>query len=358
MKHSKGLKLPNQQPINLGLGVISSSSVELSEDEDYSPQAGLLKLRASIANQYGQSVENICITSGASMGLAAAIAQLEPKGEILCPKPYYLSYPELIKTFGHKPVFYNISPEFVSGAPALSEELFCSSTRALIINNPSNPTGQITPNSYFASVARLVRERNIQIISDEVASEFSYDSAVIPDPRIIFPQEQVISLQSFSKSFALPGVRVGYIKSSAAMTQRIATAHWKLTLGTSVGGQSKVLRVIQSEGWQRPQKLLGDLIQRRSLARSILGSSISCPEGGIFALVKTPFKDSRAMCLYLAKQHSIVTTPGHLFGVPTAFRISLGAREEPLEAALKQIHSFLDELKTVDKNVFDGLNYV
>jgi aspartate/methionine/tyrosine aminotransferase len=292
------------------------------------------------------------------MGLAAAIAQVEPKGEILCPKPYYLSYPELIEAFGHKPVFYNISPEFVNDAPPLSEKLITGSTRALIINNPSNPTGKITPNSYFAPVVRLVKERDIQIISDEVASEFTYDSAIMPDPRAIFPHEQVMSLQSFSKSFALPGVRVGYIKSSAAITRRIVGAHWKLTLGTSIGGQAKLLRVIQSEGWQRPAKLLRDLTQRRSLAISILGGSVSCPDGGIFALVKTPFKDSRAMCLYLAKQHSIITTPGHLFGAPTAFRISLGAQEQLLEAALTRIQTVLRELKTVDKNVFDGLNHV
>lgn len=334
-----------KQPLNLGLGVITSSALEFSEAGDYSAPHGLLDLRSSIAERHGQDVENVCITSGASMGLAAAIAQLPPQSDILCPKPYYLAYPSLIKALGHRPIFYNASPEFVYDTPVLSESLLTKDTRCLIINNPSNPTGRILPNSYFDPIAQALQQRNIQIINDRVSSEFVYDSRVVPDIREILPDGNVITIQSFSKSFGLPGLRVGYITASAKTVQSITHAHWRLTLGASVISQQEVLRILEREGWQRPAALLPDLTKRRRLAKSILGSRMSVPEGGIFALVKTPAADSRKICDYLATKHSVITTPGHIFGVPAALRISLGVSEQVLETALNHVLRTLNEIQ-------------
>ena len=337
-----------KQVLNLGLGVITSSSLEFSEAGDYSAPQGLLDLRSSIAKRHGQGIENVCITSGASMGLAAAIAQLPPRSDILCPKPYYLAYPSLIKAFGHRPMFYNVSPEFVCDTPILSESLLTKDTRCLIINNPSNPSGTILPNSYFGPIAQALKERNIQIINDRVASEFVYDSCGVPDIREILPASNVITIQSFSKSFGLPGLRVGYITASPDIVQSITHAHWRFTLGAPVISQHEVLRVLQREGWQRPAALLPDLTNRRRLAQSILGPRMSVPEGGIFALVKTPATDSRKICDYLATKHSVITTPGHLFGVPAALRISLGVSERILHTALNQVLKTLNEIQSMN----------
>lgn len=337
MKQAVQLLPPSKQTtdqfIDFGLGVVGTLSESVQGESEYGPPPGVDELRELIAAHHKVAMANVCVTAGASLGLTAALAMLK-KGEILCPKPFYPAYPGLIRAFGHQAVFYNLNQNTWMPDPEQIRKLLSPTTRAILINNPGNPTGRLILESLLNRIAYELRDHCAVVLCDEVAAEFIYDGAKFPCARDIFRPEKLVQIRSISKAFAAPGLRLGYIIACPQRISQLAQTHWMLSLGAALTSQLSLLKVLQNQSWGRPQRIALQLAERRSFAKVILSSSVVIPDGGIFLWFKSPVEQSSIFCDYIKAEHAINLMPGSVFGAPDHFRVCFGGSLARLKIGL------------------------
>lgn len=165
------------------------------------------KVAARLGARLGRPIEHTMITAGVSGGLTLAyLTLLDPGDEILLPEPHFVLYRVLAEILGVEPRYYNLYPDFKLTRAAL--EAACSErTKVLLLNSPSNPTGAVHSFEELQIAADFARERGLALISDEIYDSFVYDepyrsvAELVPDTLV---------LGGFSKTFGMPGWRMGY----------------------------------------------------------------------------------------------------------------------------------------------------
>ena len=181
----------------------------------YTPNAGLPGIRAAVAERYtrrfGRSITpaEVLVTAGAVNALAAIIAGIAEEGdEILIPDPGWPNYVSMIGLARTVPVRYPLHPE--NGyLPDIGEieERITPQAKALIINNPSNPTGAVFPEATVRSLVELAKKHDLWLISDEIYEDLIFAGEHVPAAR--FDAERVITVSGVSKSYAMTGWRIG-----------------------------------------------------------------------------------------------------------------------------------------------------
>ena len=331
--------VPSSKPanINLGLGVVEPFPLAKEGEGSYAPPDGLDELCERIAKHHSVDRNQICITTGASLGLAATLSAIQPRGDVLCPRPYYPAYPGLISAFGHRVVFYDLLPENDwMPDPTQIKKLMSADVRAVLLNTPSNPTGKVIPAMVMEELVGIFARRPIKIIADEVASEFLYDGVVLPSLRDLVAPQQLIQIYSLSKAFAVPGMRIGYVISSRLTIAEVACAHWLMTLGAPLVSQIEMVKLLSSEGWTRIARIKRSLVEKRAIVGARL-SKIASPDGGIFFWIPTSLRDAAPIVDWLQRREGIRVMSGDKFGAPSYLRICFGGNEDDLIRALPGI---------------------
>ncbi|MFA4906761.1 MAG: pyridoxal phosphate-dependent aminotransferase [archaeon] len=185
----------------------------------YSPTQGRTDLREEISRKLAREnkircgQENVIVTSGSIQGLAFGIMSLIDPGEgVVIPNPGFLSYAPAVEALNGFPQFYRLEAEngFQLDPDRIKKEID-SKTRAIIINSPSNPTGVVYRRSLLEEIADIAIENELMVISDEAYEKLVYGKARhFSMASLNGMHENVLSLYSFSKSYAMPGFRVGY----------------------------------------------------------------------------------------------------------------------------------------------------
>ena len=229
----------------------------------YPPSRGITPLREAIAAHYrrhfGQELtaDEVCVTSGATEALGAAIlATVQPGDEVIILTPAYDSYAPMIRRGGGMPVEVALRPpEWRIEREAL-EQAVTPQTRAILFNNPQNPTGRLFDSEELDIIAAISRDHDLVVISDEVWEHILLDGQrFTPLASLPGMAERTIKIGSAGKIFSLTGWKVGWMVAAPALAPVAARAHQYLTFSTAPNLQAAVaFGLDEGDAWLRPMR--------------------------------------------------------------------------------------------------------
>ncbi|MDQ4137244.1 MAG: aminotransferase class I/II-fold pyridoxal phosphate-dependent enzyme [Actinomycetota bacterium] len=200
------------------------------DDTDYGPNGGIPELRAAIAEKLARDnglsvdLEQIWVTVGATQALHQAMTLLlGPGDEILIPDPGYTTFTMTPSMLGARPVPYSLSPErgFLPDIDEL-DRLVTAHTRVLLVNSPSNPLGVMFGEEVLRELLAFARRHDLWVISDEVYEYFTYADRHI-SPAALDADDRVFSVYSLSKTYAMTGIRTGYLVTPPGFAEILRT---------------------------------------------------------------------------------------------------------------------------------------
>lgn len=329
--------------------VVAAGDLALATRNRYTPSAGTPSLRAAVAERlhrhYGLSddPESVVVSQGAVQGLAAVMAVLlEPGDEVLVPDPAWPNYEMQAVLLGARPVRYPLRPERgFRPDPAEVASLITDRTRVLVINSPSNPTGAVLEPALVRALVEAAVERDLVVVSDEVYDQVVFDG-VHANAAATAP-ESVVSVFSFSKTYAMTGSRVGYLTGPSWLLPTVARVQEPLLSSVSAASQASALAALEG-----PQDVVGLMVdtyrERRDLVVDRLrsaGLEVDAPAGAFYLMLPlADGVDSRLAALDLVRR-GVALAPGTAFGdvARSHLRLSLASSAQQLSAGLDR---FLD----------------
>ena len=303
----KQTSVPIPGLINLGSGtpdfvppdyVFEAMHTALNQQKiQYTAWTGIPELRAAIANKLatenGVTVDpgsEIVVTAGAQEALMATLMSLlDPGDNALTPSPHYDEYTRDARILGGTLIPVDTTPEsgFVIDVAQL-EAAITPQTRALVVVSPNNPTGTILPKSTLLQIAELAQRRDLLVVSDEIYEYYVYDGnqhtsiATLPGMA-----ERTITINSFSKSFGMTGMRLGYIAGPAALIEGMLPFHHAMMICANVVTQYGGLAVLsQPRDWFKD--VLAEYDRRRKLWMQTLDAiplPYSPPQGAYYIFI-------------------------------------------------------------------------
>jgi len=319
----------------------------------YGPSAGLPALRDKVAERYreldpGTSRDNVIITAGGSEGLiAAALAFYDPGTEVLVPNPGFVLYGPHARLAGAAPVPYSLlaSRKYLPDLDEL-EQLVSSRTRAIVVNSPSNPTGAVFPRAVVDRIVAFADRHDLTIISDEVYEEIVYDT---PATSFWGRSDRVVIANSFSKTLAMTGWRMGFLVAPRPLAVALNKIHYHIIACPSTPNQVAVLAGL-SNGSATLQRMVTEFRARRKLVTEHMakmpGVSLVPPQGAFYAFPHFDWPRSSTEVAQALLQRGLITTPGDAFGSLGAshLRISFAASRKNLRSGLKILDAYAHEV--------------
>ena len=321
----------------------------------YGPAAGDLELRKAIANKLNVKnkieidFENILITNGAKQAIYNLFQVLLDDGdEVIIPSPYWLSYPEMVKLAGGKPVFLQTFAEngFKIEKQNLTSKINAR-TKFIIINSPNNPTGKVLNEEELNIIAEVLREnKNINLISDEIyelilKKNFQHISfaAFAKDLK-----DRIFTVNGFAKGWAMTGWRLGYLVGEKEVIKACSTLQSQSTSNVCSFAQRGALAALEIK------KEFFDEInikfdERRELLyqglKKIKGIYIKPPNGAFYAFPKLPNKkiSSVDFCKKVLEDYGLVIVPGKVFGDDQFIRISCASSNKMILDGLSRFEN-------------------
>ncbi|HEY0627925.1 MAG TPA: aminotransferase [Sphingomicrobium sp.] len=235
----------------------------VESSNQYAPSRGLPALREAVALHYnrhqnlGLSAENICVTSGATEALAAAIfATVEPGDEVIVFTPAYDAYAPLIRRAGGLPVEVALVPPGWRIERAALEAAISPKTRAVVFNNPHNPTGRLFDREELALLAEFAVINDLIVISDEVWEHILLDGqSFTPIASLAGMDKRTLKCGSAGKIFSLTGWKIGWLVASPDLATLAARAHQFLTFASAPNLQTAVAYgMAEGDAWLEPMR--------------------------------------------------------------------------------------------------------
>ena len=313
----------------------------------YTHSAGVAALRAALgrrlSHRYGltDDPERVVVTQGAVQGIAAVFAAMVVAGdEVLIPDPAWPNYEMQAALFGARAVHYTLAPE-LGFLPSVQEviSLITPRTRLLVINSPSNPTGVVFPAQLIEQLVEAAVDRGVTVISDEVYDDIIFDGSHTNAAGLA--PEHVVSVFSFSKTYAMTGSRVGYLTGPGWLIPTVARLQEPLLSCISAASQAEALAALHG-----PQDFVREAVQayraRRDVVVALLaaaGIQVTAPSGAFYLMVPLGRGvDARVAALDLVR-HGVATAPGTAFGTVARshLRLSLASSAEQLAAGVDRL---------------------
>lgn len=321
----------------------------------YTSNKGMEKLRSAIANYYDKRFKvrynhdtEILITNGASEGADLALRSLlNPGDEVLIPQPMYVCYDPLTRLTGATVVPIDTSKtEFIPDPKAI-EAAITPQTKLLILCSPSNPTGRIIPKPVLEEIAKIAQKHDIWVLSDEIYAEIDYKNAFCAFASLPNMKQRTITLNGFSKAYAMTGWRIGYIAAPESLITRATKIHAYSALCCSVFGQLAAIDALKNAG-KEVEKMKKSYEQRRSLivdGLNEIGLETIMPEGAFYCFpsIKSTGLSSHEFAIKLLKEKKIAVIPGTAFGAEgeNHIRCCFATQKEDLISALNAIKAML-----------------
>ncbi len=345
----KMFEVTNPDAINLGIGEPDfdvpeniKNEMKKSIDENdthYTSNKGKIELREEIVKKFknengiNTNPENIIVTAGASEGLfMCAQAFIEKGDEVLLPDPSFLSYEACVKIADGTivPVDCTMENEFKLKADDVQEKI-TAKTKAIILNSPSNPTGAVMEKEDIKAIADLSMDKDFLIISDEIYEKIIYDKKHYSPAKY---RDNVITLNGFSKTYAMTGLRIGYLTANEDYTEQLLKIHQyniACANNTAQRGAYEALTGPQDE----VEKMVNEFQRRRDLiVRRLneMGYETVNAEGAFYVFPKIEDEDF----VMKAAKAGVITVPGIAFGSNGAnhVRMSYANSYENIEKAM------------------------
>lgn len=293
----------------------------------YTSNYGLPELRQAIAEtlaaQNGIQVDperQIIVTVGANEAiLLAMLATLNPGDEVLVPDPMWLNYFYCAELAGAKVVSVPLRAE--QGWQLDPDEVaqrITPRTRMVVLNSPHNPTGAVYPRATFEAIADLVERHDLLLLSDEIYQKLRYDGVEHVSPGAMARiAERTITVDGFSKTYAMTGWRLGYVVASPLLIESMVRVHQYTTVCATSFAQAGAVAALRG-----PQDCVADMVaefdRRRQLvvaAFADLPGGLSTPQGAFYAFPPIPVnRPSQEWARELLREQGVAVVPGSAFG--------------------------------------------
>lgn len=334
----------------------------------YTPGNGILELRQAIVkklkedNGLDYTVNEVTTAVGAKQAIASAMMVIAgPGDEVLLPIPCWVSYTEMIRLAGATPVFVPVRQDNYELDLDAIRAAITPRTKAIVICTPNNPTGAVYSEESLRELADLAVKHDFFIVADEIYEKMVYDGAkhfsVASISREVW--ERTITVNGFSKAYAMTGWRIGYAAARADVIKGIMAVQSQTTSATSAISQKAALAALQ--GSQHDMQVMVEEFKRRKdyvVQRLNAIEGITCPDvkGAFYVYPDVqPYLGKRFgdkmienavdLCQYLLDEALISTVPGEAYNVPGKIRISYSNSMENLEKALDRLEHALVQLK-------------
>ncbi|KAK9796657.1 hypothetical protein WJX73_010603 [Symbiochloris irregularis] len=342
----------------------------------YTPNAGTQALRAAIChklrteNGLEYTEQEVLVSNGAKQSVWQGLQAVCSEGdEVIIPAPFWVSYPEMARMAGAHPIILPSSADegFLPSAEQIASAITPKS-RLLILCTPSNPSGAVFPLSLLQAIAEVVRQHpRLLVLSDEIYEHIIYP----PGAHHSFAalegmHDRTLTVNGFSKAFAMTGWRLGYLAAPRAFTGAAARIQGHSTSGASSIAQHAGLAALAlgPGGGDTVAAMVASFKSRRDFVlqqlKGMPGVKVLEPEGAFYVLpdcnalcgphAHAPgfgdIPDDDALCRYLLEKAAVAVVPGSAFGAPNCIRISYAAADTVLQSAMQRMKDALAQIQT------------
>ena len=333
----------------------------------YTPVPGIPQLREAISRKFARDNDlayapsQIVVSNGAKQSIAnICLATLDPGDEVIILAPYWVSYSDIVTMAGGQPVEVGAGIEQdYKVTPAQIEAAITDRTKLVLFSSPCNPTGSVYTHDELAAIAdMLARHEGIYVISDEIYEHINFKDEHISIGTFPAIKDRTITVNGFSKGFAMTGWRLGYMGAPAEIAAACTKIQGQVTSGANSFSQHAGAFALDADlgptvemrkAFERRRELVIELLE------AIPGLRVNRPQGAfyIFPDVSTFFgkgtdtvqiDNSTDLAEYLLQEAHVATVAGSAFGAPDCLRISNAASEDKLREAIRRIGVALGQL--------------
>lgn len=331
----------------------------------YTPASGMLELKEAIVNKirhdtgisYG--TENVVVSNGAKHSLTNIfMCILEKDDEVIIPSPYWVSYPEMVKIAGGRPVYIETSEENnFKFDPQMFEAAVTEKTRAIVINTPSNPTGMIYTKEELEEIAEIAVKHNIYVVFDEIYEKLVYDGykhiniASLGDDI----KKLTIIVNGMAKAYAMTGWRIGYTLSDAKLAKAMSNLQSHATSNPNSIAQAASVEALNGDQ-SSVEIMRKEYAKRRDYMvkriNSINGLSCKNPHGAFYIFMNIKellnkehygkfIKTTDELCDDILERALVAMVPSGGFGVEGYVRLSYATSMESIMTGLDRIEQYI-----------------
>jgi aspartate aminotransferase len=335
----------------------------------YTPAAGIQELREAVAAKFradgleGIAADATIVGVGAKSVLFDAIQVLCEEGdEVVVFAPYWLSYPEMVRSTGARCVVVETSPaDGYRIDPGRLARAITPRTKAIVLNSPGNPTGTVQPDDVQRAIGLLAAKHGIVVISDEIYEHLAYAPARFASFARLCPEARDVTLlvNGTSKAYSMTGWRIGFAGGPKDLVERMIRLQGHATSGPPGFCQRAALAALT--GPTAPVQAMRAAFDTRRKAmvealRRMPGVACSAPEGAFYALPDVRsflgkrldgkvLPDAPALAEALLDHAKVAVVPGDAFGAPYAIRLSYACGEDAIARGMPRLSAFLGSLK-------------
>ncbi|MGL6108102.1 pyridoxal phosphate-dependent aminotransferase [Romboutsia sp.] len=332
----------------------------------YDMVPGLKILREEICNKLSKennciySPDEIVISSGAKNCITnTLLALLNENDDVLLPKPYWVSYPEMIKLVNANPILIDTKEDNNFKLTKYDLEKYITpKSKLLILNNPSNPTGSVYSKEELIHIVDFCTKNNIYILADEIYEKICFNNKFISVASLNEDAKNItITINGFSKFAAMTGLRLGYSASNKTIAKAISTIQGHLVSHPSLTTQYIGYSALK-ECSEDINEMVASYKKRRDLICDKLNNipyiNYIYPNGAFYVFInlekikeKFNYKKSFSIdfCNEFLNRYHVAVVPGIAFGMDNYIRISFACKEETFLNGLDQLNNFILDLK-------------
>jgi aspartate aminotransferase len=332
----------------------------------YTAVAGVLELRTAIAEKLAKDSGvpyrpgQIVVGNGAKHAIwNALLALTEPGDEVLCPVPYWVSFPEMARLAGGTPVAVPPRPGTYTIGPEELTRALTPRARILILNSPNNPSGAVYRREELVALACVARRAGLFVLCDEIYESLIYGDAAHVSYVSLHPDhpDRTLLVGGVSKTWAMTGWRIGYVAAPPDIADGIERIQGQSTSNPSAVSQQAALRALTGD--PEPARAMRERFARRRAYvverfTRIPGVRLVPPDGAFYVFPdcteriqasRIPgVRDSADLCNYLIDEAKVVCVPGSAFGMEGHLRCSYAAGDEQIAEGMDRIERALMRL--------------
>lgn len=332
----------------------------------YPPVAGYMDLKKALAsklqteNRIACEPKQVVVSAGAKQSIANAIMCLvDPGDEVVVLTPYWVSYLEIIKLAEGVPVLVEGTLEHeYKVTPAQLRNALNAKTKVMMFSTPCNPTGAVWAQAELEAYAEVLRDfPHVYIVSDEIYEYINFTGKHFSLGSIPDLANRVVTINGFSKGFAMTGWRVGYMAANPEIAAACEKMQGQITSGTCSIAQRAALAAI-TESLEPTRKMCDAFLKRRDLMLSLIHTipfvQTPTPEGAFYLFPDishyigknyrgTVMQTASDICLALLRDYHVSTVTGEAFGAPRCMRLSYATSDQQIEKAITKLGQFFAE---------------
>jgi aspartate aminotransferase len=377
-RKSRELKAQGIDVISLSLGepdfptpdVIKEVAKKAIDDNFsyYTHVSGYLELRQAICEKFKRdngltyTPDEIVVSTGAKQSIANAVLCLVDEGdEVIVPAPFWVSYLEILKLAGGKPVIIEAGIEQnFKVTPAQLEKAITTKTRLLMLSTPCNPTGSVYSKDELKALANVIAKYpEVYILSDEIYEHINFIGGHQSFAQFDFIKDRVITINGVSKGFAMTGWRGGILAAPKWIAQACDKMQGQFTSATSSITQKAMHKAMELDFDTYIKPMRDAFFKRRDLVldlmKDIKGLKTNLPDGAFYVYPEVSYffgkkfgtheiNNATDLSLYLLDEAHVALVPGAAFGNDNYIRFSYATSEANLMEALKRMKTALDKL--------------